>query len=60
MLTMPPNKYHRSCLLDNNPHDNAKITGVIDFLLLEELVILPNAAFAYHQENMPGRRLLEK
>jgi hypothetical protein len=37
-----------------------KITGVIDFLLLEELVILPIATFAYHQENMPGRRLLEK
>ena len=28
-------KYHRSCLLDNN--DNSKITGVIDFLLLEEV-----------------------
>ena len=37
-----------------------KITGVIDFLLLEELVILPTATFAYHPENMPGRRLLEK
>jgi hypothetical protein len=37
-----------------------KITGVIDFLLLEELVIPPIATFAYHQENMPGRRLLKK
>ena len=40
--------------------NNSKITGVIDFLLLEEPVILPYATFAYHLENMPGRRLPEK
>jgi len=37
-----------------------KITEVIDFLHLEELVILPIATFAYHLESMPGRRLPEK
>ena len=37
-----------------------KITEVIDFLPLEELVTLPIVTFAYHLENMPGCRLPEK
>lgn len=37
-----------------------EITEVTDFLLLVELAILPIATFAYHLENMPGRRLLEQ
>jgi hypothetical protein len=48
------------CWIINPMTIQKKITGVIDFLLLEELVILPIAEFAYHLENMPRRRLPEK
>jgi hypothetical protein len=55
-----PQQCDKNYFVDNNSHDNLEITGVTDFLLLEELEILPIATFAYHLENMPERRLLEQ